>query len=541
MANIINIALGFNFNKGVMNAVVGSVGNLKTAVVGAGNAVSNLNIKMSTLQRVQGFAALGNVVNNVTGAIKGMYNEIKNVFGYIDDYAAKGDKIAKTSRLVGLSVKEYQAFGSAVQHAGMNVEEMDKAFVKFNINFSKAKSGDKNSIKMFDAILGGRSVKDFSNKTDLLAAIADGYEKLGSAEQKAFVSQELFGKSGVKISELFKDGGDALKKYVSDFKASFDENSAKSAEDFKDISQAASESFEKIKASIAVGLFPVVEDILGFVKDFFESKDADNLKKQISEIAKPIAEVIKSVLPKIPEILNNVMILLDIIGPNASAIVVGFAAALPFLVSIGAGLGAVASVISGPILVGIGLAVAAVKLWSGVIIDIYNNWDMLTSFIVDDVWGAIKHFGKKVVAIGEWIWDGFKSVFIDPWIAFFSSLPSAISDLWNGAKKVLKDLGSMIYDSIFGSISKAFDAAKSFLKGIPGLGKLFGGDAVSVAEGSSGMSTLGASAAQAVQESRTTVTNRFAVDFKNMPRGVVVTPPEHGDFDYSRGYVLGGI
>ena len=38
-----------------------------------------------------------------------------------------------------------------------------------------------------------------------------------------------------------------------------------------------------------------------------------------------------------------------------------------------------------------------------------------------------------------------------------------------------------------------------------------------------------------------TVTNRFSVDFKNVPRGVKVTPPKTGDFDFSFGSVLGGV
>ena len=37
-----------------------------------------------------------------------------------------------------------------------------------------------------------------------------------------------------------------------------------------------------------------------------------------------------------------------------------------------------------------------------------------------------------------------------------------------------------------------------------------------------------------------TITNKFSVDFKNMPRGVKVAAPKSGDFDYSYGYVLDG-
>ena len=123
-------------------------------------------------------------------------------------------------------------------------------------------------------------------------------------------------------------------------------------------------------------------------------------------------------------------------------------------------------------------------------------------------------------------------------------------DLFGSLKMAVLGFGSIIYDTIFGNITKAFSAAKSFLSKIPGFGRLFGGDSetpLSIAQsasvgGAGETNAPSAAAAQMISESRVTTTNRFAVDFKNMPRGVTVTPPENGgDFDWSRGYVLGGV
>ena len=104
-----------------------------------------------------------------------------------------------------------------------------------------------------------------------------------------------------------------------------------------------------------------------------------------------------------------------------------------------------------------------------------------------------------------------------------------------------------IYEA-FNWVSEKLQFIGGYLSKVPLLGKLFGGD-VNFGVSSddiggdflNGQSSLGSSVAQAVMESNTTTTNRFAVDFKNMPRGVQVTAPDHGDFDYSRGYVLAGI
>ena len=99
-----------------------------------------------------------------------------------------------------------------------------------------------------------------------------------------------------------------------------------------------------------------------------------------------------------------------------------------------------------------------------------------------------------------------------------------------------------MYDAVFGSMKRAIDSVRSFVKGIPIIGSLFGGEDESLTKPASSNSlSLGASVAQSISESHTTTTSRFAVDFKNMPRGVQVTAPDHGDFDYSRGYVLAGM
>ncbi len=54
--------------------------------------------------------------------------------GFAQSYAVTGDRIAKTSRLLGMSVKEYQAFTSAASHAGMATTKMDSALRKLSVS-----------------------------------------------------------------------------------------------------------------------------------------------------------------------------------------------------------------------------------------------------------------------------------------------------------------------------------------------------------------------------------------------------------------------
>lgn len=557
MANSLLVQLGFSANKQSITGTISGIGKIESAV-------SDLQEKVKKTFAIA-------TAQTIASGIKSLGNSIKNAFSksynFAEEFAKSGDKIAKTSRLVGLSVKDYQAFSSAAQHAGMSTEEMDGALKKFNVNLGKARSGDKASLKMFDAILGGKSVSDFKDSTSLIAAIADGYQKLGSAEQKAFVSQELFGRSGLKMSEMLSQGDEGIKKLIADFEAhggGFSEDGAKNAEAFNDELQNMMETVNSLKISVAQELFPTFIDLFKTVQTFIKD-NRDEIIPVVKEIFGRTAEFVKSLLPKIPSILNTILSVVKAIGPGAAVFIAGFVSILPTLVKIvwvlsqmGSVLKLVivgvksvatwgwaivnafkitAAVIGGPTLAMIGLVVAAVVSWGIAIKSIYDNWNLVGD-AVEWVWTTIKESL-------EWWWNGFKSLFVDPVWNFFQALPGAISSLIDGFLDGFKTIGQMvyelggkIYDTIVGTVKDAWSAAKGVLSNIPFVGKLFDDSKSSDASSSS---SLGASVAQAVSESHTTTTSRFAVDFKNMPRGVQVTAPDHGDFDYSRGYVLAGM
>lgn len=560
MANSLLVKLGFSTDKDSITGTVSGIGKIDSAI-------SDLHKKMKQTFAVAGVQIFASGIKSLGSSIKSAFDKS---YGFAEEYAKSGDKIAKTSRLVGLSVKDYQAFSSAAKHAGMSTEEMDGALRRFNVSLGKARSGDKTSFKMFDSILGGKKLADFKDTPSLIAAVADSYQKLGSAEQKAFVSQELFGKSGLKMAELLSQGDEGIKKLIADFEShggGYSEEGAKNAESFNDSLQDVLETVNSLKISVAQELFPVFIDLFksvqGFVKD-----NREELMPVVKEIFGRTAEYVKSLLPKIPAILNTILSIVQAIGPGTIVFVTSFVTILPAIGKILFGLyqmgpifkiigvavkgiftyghglligvKLLAGLLGGPVLATIGLIVAAVVSWGIAIKSIYDNWNLVGDAI-DYVWGEIKDSLK-------WWYGGFMSLIVDPVVNFFKSLPDTLSNLWEGFKSGISNVGSMLYDAIFGNIKAAITSVKSFVKGVPIIGSLFGDEEQpSVREASSGSSapgstpSLGSTVAKSVSETHTTTTSRFSVDFTNMPRGVQVTPPEQGDFDWSRGYVLGGL
>lgn len=551
MANIISTTIDFSLKKDVLGKLKtdfhilgGVVDKLKVKFGGLENAWDKLG-NSSVADRVSNLKAGFEALGGITAKVKAGFEQ---AYGFVESYAATGDRIAKTSRLLGMSAKEYQAFSSAASHAGMATAEMDAALRKLAVNVGKARAGDATAKKMFSALLP-KDLSAYKTNAELISALSDSYAKLSNAEQRAFVSNSLFGESGLKMSELLSGGGEGIRKLLDDFEAhggGFSEEGARNAEAFNDELQNMKETFDSLRVSVAQELFPVFTEMFGKVGEVIRENGP-----KIKELLTGLAGIVAGIASALSKILDVVVKIFDFLGPFVVVIagilgvmgsifgaVVSLVAPVAVLVAsfggILASLAPVAAALA-PILAIIVAIVAGVVAWVSVVKEIYDNWDMLCSFIVDDVWGAIKDVGGALY-----------SLFIEPFVNFFKVLPGAVSDLVDqffvGISRIaemISRLASGIYDAIVGAVRGAWDSVKSFMSSLPVVGGLFDGEpAESVSSGAAG--NLSAGVGKMVESSSSTTTHRFAVDFTGMPKGVTVTPPDSGDFDWSRGYTLAG-
>ena len=546
MANFLNISLGFAVKKDTVASVVNSTTVIKDSIVSLGPVFKTVEKHIDDLGRAGKWVGVGESAKNLFTGIKDLAGQVsssfKDVFDFVDGYSSTGDKIAKTSRLVGLSFKDYQAFASAANHAGISTEEMDSALKKFNVNLGKARGGELTALKAFSSILP-KNLSEYKSNTEVISALADSYVRLNSSEQKAFVSQEIFGRSGLKMSELLSGGADGIKSLISDFEShggGFSEDGVKAAEEFNDRLQDMRETIDSIKVSVAQDLFPVFTELFNSVRDFVK-ENGPELKSDFRELALGVSDLVKSLLPHIPSMLKDILGIVRFIGPGIIAIVSGVLSILPAISSIVIGFKGLLALLGGSVLAAVGGVLILFVEMTSIVKQFYDNWDMWCSFVNHELTDAVTGFFSS-------IWDGIKaagsflySLFIEPFVNFFAAVPDAVSDLVDGfvvGLKAVKDtvfqLGTDIYDAIVGSVTSAWNSVKGLLGNLPIIGDLFDG-------GGNVSNTLGSSVGQMVSSTSTTTTSRFVVDFQNMPRGTTVTPPDNGDFDYSRGYMLAGV
>ncbi|WP_308602568.1 hypothetical protein [uncultured Fibrobacter sp.] len=524
-------------------------------------------------------STIKDVTSSVGSIVSRTTSMAKDLFGFVDGLASKGDKIAKTAKVLGITAQEFQALSFAADRSGVSVGELESGMKFFSKTLGEAANNGGNSLEKFNKLKVKLWTDDSKTKMrstiDILNDISKVYANLTNGADKAFLSTQLFGRAGMGLSVMMADGSttlsDLLKEY-NELGGGFSDEGAKQAEAFKDALANLNVVFNSLKSSIGESLFPKLTEIFKSLTVGINDKNSD-LSKSFQTLTESLGKLFDSVAKNLPTIIKwfaaivdysarffgfcgPVLTLLLVNLPSIVIILHSLIAPFNFLWSIFKKIKTIAPIIlkgivvpfkalfalvGGTGLATIGLFIAAFVLWGKVFHDIYKNWDMLVSFVTHEVKDGVLGFLSDV-------WDGIKSIgaalyefFVAPFVNAFDMLPMIWDAFKEGIGKVadmFMELGGQIFDAIFGAVRRAWDAAKGFLSNLPLVGGLFENEAP--ANPATASATAAESIGEMVRSTNTTTTSRFAVDFQNMPRGVTVTPPGSGDFDFSRGYVFGG-
>jgi len=493
--------LNFRTNKATLGSTNQDVKSLRENITGIGTSFNKVHGELTKFANSQKWANITTLTQNVAGGVIGIARNVGKAFStafeFVDQFAAEGDKVAKSARLVGMSVKDYQAFAYAAERSGVSMEQFNSGLQRFSVTLGKARAGDKSANQIFSSLLPGK-LSDYKSEREIILAMSDSYTKL-SESQRNFVSQSVFGRSGLQFGELLSGGSGAVDELLNRFTelgGGFDDEMSKRAEKFKDSMTDVRVTLNSMRVLVGSELLPVFNEAFGSITEFF-IKNRGELQKTFRDFATSFVAGIKQIVPKIPSILSGVKDIVgyvadivEFIGPIKTILGVGI------LGSLGSIMGIVTSLvglIGGPAVAAIGLAAAGITSWGIAIKSVYDNAGLLEACffdIVDSVKSGFEEFFG-------WISDGFENA-IGKGIA-------------NGFRNVVKS--------------------------VPILGRVF-----SDVEFETPSNDIGGDFANMTQRQGVTNTSRFSVDFKNMPKGVKVNPPKNGgDFDYSYGYVLGGI
>ena len=121
--------LNFRTNKANLGSTNQEVKSLKENITGIGDSFKKVHGGLTKFAHSQKWMNITSLTQGVIGGVSGVAKNLKTAFAttfnFMDQFAAEGDKVAKSARIVGLSVKDYQAFAFAAERSGMALQTFD--------------------------------------------------------------------------------------------------------------------------------------------------------------------------------------------------------------------------------------------------------------------------------------------------------------------------------------------------------------------------------------------------------------------------------
>lgn len=521
----INTILSFA-TKGV-GGVTNDMKSVVSGVNGATSAVDKLSSKISSIQKGVAFQSVVTAAGAVKDAFSAVTDTISGavsaVYGMAASQAAAADAIGKTSALLGMQVGELQAIRSAGQHAGMSVESIDSAMQKFSVNIGRAAAGEKRQLDLMNALGVATRNADGSlrNQTDLLMDVADAYSKLSDTQDRNRVSQELFGRSAVQMSALLKDGSSGIRAAVEQYErtnAGYTAEQTQQAEAFNDQLQTMREYIGGVQKDLFFALVPAFTKLFDGVSKFVDANRpkidsiVSSLSGQLPSLIQDVTDALPTILSGVSMVASAVSSVVDFTGPwipllSAAGVLVG-GAILTAVGAVGVAVSAVGAAFGGVIVAAAPIIGVVAGITAGVagigygVYKVIQNFDMLKSFVVDDVFGAFK---SGIAQVANDFFEMFATIAdgVAKLPVIGEKLAGGAGDWWRAQKF---DVGS--FASVESQVVPAGESNVSDATGTP------------VSSSSS-----------------------LTVDFRGVPRGTKITPSkdfDYGNIDYSAGYAFGG-
>lgn len=563
-----------------------------------GNSFGALGKAMGGPALVESFGrardAAGNLGDKVLGLGKmfaGLALGSAGLLTIVRSAEEAGSRLNDMSTRTGLSVQAFAELEFAAKKAGVGGEEFAGGMEKFNKGLSEARRNTGPLAELLKKVgpvylQQLKGAKSNEEAFTLLAKAMKALEKEeGAAGKRAELAAAAFGKSGIGMINVLKDGDEPIAQLRAEFlKLAGDQT------EFAKNSDALGDSFDNLETSLlgvrnvaAGALMPAItrltEIVTGFVvtnrdgiqqwaertgaaiQKWIDGGGVDRLVKALGDLKDTVVTVVDKVGG-----MENALKLVALVMAGPTLIAAGqFGIALVSLtaniVSFGARLGGLQLatwaadwvkylwMMRGSIMSGLipSLTAAAASVWSftvallanpitwivagivllaGAVYLIYRNWDKIAAFFWER-WDAVKKiFSGFLSWVGKnlsWTPLGMIVNNWEPVKAFFVGLWDSITAIFRGAWETI----SPIVDKVM-SVAQFIPGLGGAVTVVNGARSLFGGEGAAPALGAAG----------ALPPPRASET-KVMVDFVNVPRGVRVTPTQQApEFELNLGLAM---
>jgi hypothetical protein len=227
-------------------------------------------------------------VGSVQSALKGLAvgYVVKQLVDFAKSTLDVADNLNKMSQRTGVSVEELSGLQHAAELADVDSQSFEKSLKKLAVTLSDAHAGAKEAKDNLAAL--GVSANDAQGKirstSDVLAQIADKFQKTKDGADKAALATKVFGKAGTDMIPLLNQGSAGLKAMQDEAKRLgivLSTEDAQAAEAFNDNLKKVEQAARGLMQNFLSGLLPALNQVFSAMSG--DGTDAFQGAKDVGE------------------------------------------------------------------------------------------------------------------------------------------------------------------------------------------------------------------------------------------------------------------
>ena len=190
------------------------------------------------------------------------------------------DDLAKVSSSIGVGAEFLQRFQFAAEQSGVSAEGFDKSLRFFSKTMGEATMGLGLGLDAVDQL--GVSLKDTEGKTksidDLFIEFMHRLSGVENATEKAGLATKLFGRAGIPMVNMIRDGTDAMLDLASVAPGVLTDEDTKRAEEFNDAMNVLARTLRGPVQSAIIGIVDSGRKMFNFVEKLMDD-NPDNFQQ----------------------------------------------------------------------------------------------------------------------------------------------------------------------------------------------------------------------------------------------------------------------
>ena len=268
-------------------------------------------------------AKFGLAMNGVKAGLGILVGAVKvasaATIGLVDDVTQLGDTIAKTSRQVGISAKEFQRLSFAAERSGVPMVNLKKGLQNIERNLRDAAlAAGKGKGTGFTAALDevGLSIKDFEglNAEEKIGLFGEALSQVADEGRRVALSQKLVGEeAGPRFASLLAEGTGGLKALGDEAERLglvMDGKALKASEAFQDSMTNLRSVVMGLKTTIGVALIPIVKKGVDGFKDWILA-NREFIKQNFEKVVKFLSKAFDGLADNLDDIIKGFQ---DLVG-----------------------------------------------------------------------------------------------------------------------------------------------------------------------------------------------------------------------------------